>query len=72
MASSNNDSTWKIATTVMSTITLISLGWGFATQSKKTQAELVQLRKQLMQAVNREAYEEAARLRDRIRQLEES
>lgn len=41
-------------------------------QSKKTQAELVQLRKQLMQAVNKEAYEEAARLRDRIRQLEEA
>jgi protein arginine kinase activator len=39
-------------------------------QNKKAQAELVQLRKQLMQAVNKEAYEEAARLRDRIRQLE--
>jgi len=41
-------------------------------QSKQTQSELVQLRKQLLQAVNREAYEEAARLRDRIRRLEES
>ena len=41
-------------------------------QSKQTQAELVQLRKQLVQAVNREAYEEAARLRDQIRRLEES
>jgi protein-arginine kinase activator protein McsA len=36
------------------------------------QSELVQLRKQLNQAVHREAYEEAAHLRDRIRQLEES
>ena len=33
---------------------------------------MIQLRKQLLQAVNKEAYEEAARLRDRIRQLEES
>jgi protein arginine kinase activator len=41
-------------------------------QNKQKQAELVQLRKQLLQAVNREAYEEAARLRDRIRQVEES
>jgi protein arginine kinase activator len=41
-------------------------------QSKQTQAELVQLRKQLVQAVNREAYEDAARLRDQIRKLEES
>ncbi|MFO0878263.1 MAG: UvrB/UvrC motif-containing protein [Gemmataceae bacterium] len=41
-------------------------------QSKQTQAELLQLRKQLHQAVHREAYEEAARLRDRIRQLEEN
>ena len=40
-------------------------------QSKQTQAELLQLRKQLLQAVHRENYEEAARLRDRIRQLEE-
>jgi protein arginine kinase activator len=41
-------------------------------QSKQKQAELVQLRKQLMQAVHREAYEDAARLRDKIRQVEES
>jgi protein arginine kinase activator len=40
-------------------------------QNKQTQSELVQLRKDLLQAVNKEAYEEAARLRDRIRQLEE-
>jgi hypothetical protein len=39
MASSNQDSTWKIATIVMSTIALICLGWGFATNGKKTQAE---------------------------------
>jgi protein arginine kinase activator len=39
-------------------------------QSKQTQAELMQLRKQLLQAVNKEAYEDAARLRDRIRRLE--
>ena len=41
-------------------------------QSQKTQNELVQLRKQLLQAVNKEAYEEAAKIRDRIRQLEEA
>jgi protein arginine kinase activator len=41
-------------------------------QNKQTQSELIQLRKQLQHAVNKEAYEEAARLRDRIRQLEES
>jgi len=41
-------------------------------QSKQTQSELTQLRKQLQQAINKEAYEEAARIRDRIRQLEES
>jgi protein arginine kinase activator len=41
-------------------------------QTKQTQSELVQLRKQLLTAVNKENYEEAARLRDRIRQLEES
>jgi protein arginine kinase activator len=40
--------------------------------SKQTQTELIQLRKQLLHAINEEAYEEAARLRDRIRQLEES
>jgi protein arginine kinase activator len=41
-------------------------------QTKQTQSELIQLRKQLLQAVNKEHYEEAARLRDRIRRLEES
>lgn len=41
-------------------------------QNKQTQSELVQLRKQLNQAVTKEAYEEAAKLRDRIRQLEQS
>jgi protein arginine kinase activator len=41
-------------------------------QNKLTQSELIQLRKQLLSAVNKEAYEEAARLRDRIRRLEES
>jgi len=40
-------------------------------QTKQTQTELIQLRKQLHQAVTKEAYEEAARLRDRIRELEE-
>ena len=40
-------------------------------QNKQTQSELIQLRKQLLQAVTREAYEEAAQLRDRIRRLEE-
>jgi len=41
-------------------------------QNKQTQSELTTLRKQLHQAVTKEAYEEAARLRDRIRQLEEA
>jgi protein arginine kinase activator len=41
-------------------------------QSKQTQSELMQLRNRLKQAVTKEDYEEAARLRDRIRQLEES
>lgn len=41
-------------------------------QNKQMQSELIQLRKQLQQAVTKEAYEEAARLRDRIRKLEES
>ncbi|MBY0523521.1 MAG: UvrB/UvrC motif-containing protein [Gemmataceae bacterium] len=41
-------------------------------QSKQTQSELLQLRKQLHQAVTKEAYEDAARIRDRIRHLEES
>jgi protein arginine kinase activator len=41
-------------------------------QNKQTQVELIQLRKQLHQAVNKEAYEEAALLRDKIRRLEEA
>src|SRR5205085_7967273 len=40
-------------------------------QTRQAQGELIQLRKQLQQAVTREAYEEAAQLRDRIRQLED-
>lgn len=40
-------------------------------QTRQTQQELTKLRKQLHKAVVDEAYEEAARLRDRIRQLEE-
>lgn len=39
--------------------------------NKQSQNELMALRKQLQTAVNREAYEDAVRLRDRIRQLEE-
>jgi protein arginine kinase activator len=41
-------------------------------QNKETQSELMQLRKQLHQAVLKEAYEDAARLRDRIRKLEDN
>lgn len=41
-------------------------------QSKQAQNELVQLRNRLKQAISKEDYEEAARLRDHIRQLEES
>jgi protein arginine kinase activator len=41
-------------------------------QDRQAQSELIQLRKQLLAAVNQEAYEEAARLRDRIRRLEEA
>ncbi len=41
-------------------------------QNKQKQSELIQLRKQLLHAINKEAYEEAARLRDRIRQVEDS
>jgi len=40
-------------------------------QNKKTEAELVQLRQRLKRAVDREDYEEAARLRDQIKTLEE-
>lgn len=39
-------------------------------QTRQAQSELIQLRKQLHQAVTREAYEEAANLRDRIRRME--
>ena len=39
-------------------------------QNKQAQSELIQLRNRLKQAVTKEDYEEAARLRDRIRQLE--
>ena len=41
-------------------------------QAKQAEAELGQLRGRLKQAVTREEYEEAARLRDRIKQLEEA
>jgi protein arginine kinase activator len=41
-------------------------------QTKQTQTELMHLRNKLKQAVTREDYEEAAKIRDRIRQLEES
>ena len=41
-------------------------------QNKQTQSELIQLRNRLKQAVHREDYEEAAKLRDRIKHLEES
>lgn len=41
-------------------------------QARETWSELVELRKQLQQAIGREDYEEAAQLRDRIRQLEEA
>lgn len=39
---------------------------------KRREAELTQMRKLLVQAVHKEAYEEAARLRDRIKQMESS
>jgi protein arginine kinase activator len=41
-------------------------------QTKKLESELTQLRVQLKQAVQREEYESAARLRDRIKTLEEA
>jgi len=41
-------------------------------QSKQTQSDLIQLRSRLKQAIGKEDYEEAARLRDRIRTLEGS
>src|SRR5437764_6696636 len=40
-------------------------------QTRQAQSEMMQLRKQLQQAVTREAYEEAAQIRDQIRRLEE-
>jgi protein arginine kinase activator len=41
-------------------------------RARQVRAELAHLRKQLQQAVNRENYEEAARLRDKIKNLEQS
>lgn len=41
-------------------------------QNKETQSELFQLRNRLKQAVTKEDYEEAAKLRDRIKRLEEA
>jgi len=41
-------------------------------QTKQTQSELIQLRNRLQVAIDKENYEEAARLRDRIRTLEGS
>ncbi len=40
-------------------------------RSQQTQSELMQLRNQLKSAVQREDYEEAARIRDRIKTVEE-
>ena len=42
-----------------------------APRAKGSQLELAQLRRSLHKAVTAEAYEEAARIRDRIRELEE-
>jgi protein arginine kinase activator len=42
-----------------------------APRAKTAQAELAQLRQQLQSLVNEENYEEAARVRDKIKQLEE-
>lgn len=39
-------------------------------QTRQAQSELIQLRKQLQQAISREAYEEAASIRDRIRRMD--
>jgi protein arginine kinase activator len=41
-------------------------------QTRQAQSELTRLRRALQQAVTQEAYEEAARLRDQIRVLEEN
>lgn len=40
-------------------------------RAQQVRAELSQLRKQLQQAVNRENYEEAAQLRDKIKHMEQ-
>jgi protein arginine kinase activator len=42
-----------------------------APDARRGQAELIRLRKALSAAVNKEQYEEAARIRDRIKRLEE-
>lgn len=41
-------------------------------QTQQAQSEMMQLRKQLQQAIHREAYEEAAQIRDQIRRLGEA
>ena len=41
-------------------------------QNKEMQSELIQLRNRLKQAVTKEDYEEAAKIRDRIKTLEEA
>lgn len=41
-------------------------------QTQQAQSEMMQLRKQLQQAIQREAYEEAAQIRDQIRRIEEA
>ena len=43
-----------------------------APRAKTSQVELVQLRQQLQTLVNEENYEEAARIRDKIKQIEEA
>jgi protein arginine kinase activator len=43
-----------------------------APRAKTSQVELVQLRQRLQTLVNEENYEEAARIRDKIKQLEEA
>lgn len=41
-------------------------------QTQQAQSEMMQLRKQLQQAIHREAYEEAAQIRDKIRRIDEA
>jgi protein arginine kinase activator len=41
-------------------------------QTKQAEAELLQLRQRLKRAVDREDYEEAAKVRDQIKTLEEA